>query len=115
MTGMAGVTTAAILAGGLLADVFVPATAQKVDIVRVSGCLKEDGSGGWLLTNATDPVPDSPQADTAGTPQPMAGKNEFKLIGVSEFKLPTHKDQTVLLKGLLIKAAPIGRLNITSV
>ena len=37
---------------------------------------------------------------------PPAGKNAFTLIGVSEFNLPAHRDQTVVIKGLFIKATP---------
>jgi hypothetical protein len=44
-----------------------------------------------------------------------SGKNQFRLIGVSEFNLPQHRDHTVIMKGLLIKATPVSRLNITSV
>ena len=46
---------------------------------------------------------------------PVVGKNQFQLIGVSIFDLPSHKDHTVVLKGLLIPAKPVSRLNITSV
>jgi len=46
---------------------------------------------------------------------PPAGRNTFTLIGVSEFNLPAHRDHTVILKGLLIKATPLSRLNMTSV
>ncbi len=45
----------------------------------------------------------------------MAGKHQFRLIGVSIFDLPTHKDHTVVVKGLLVPAQPVSRLNITSV
>jgi hypothetical protein len=45
---------------------------------------------------------------------PPAGKTEFRLIGVSEFNLPQHKDHAVIVKGLYIKSSP-PRLNITSV
>jgi hypothetical protein len=34
---------------------------------------------------------------------------------VSEFNLPAHRDQTVVIKGLFIKATPMSRLNMTSV
>jgi hypothetical protein len=34
---------------------------------------------------------------------------------VSEFNLPAQKDHLVVVKGLFIKATPVGRLNITSV
>jgi hypothetical protein len=90
---------------------------KKVDIVSVTGCLRETTPGTWVLANATDPVP-----STANAPlpreiptNPPAGTNEFRLIGVSEFNLPAHKGQTVIVKGLYIKATPVSRLNITSV
>ena len=90
---------------------------KKVEIVSVTGCLKEATPNNWTLVNATDPV-----ASIANAPSPKeipavapAGDNEFKLIGVSEFNLPAHKDHTVVVKGLYIKATPVGRLNITSV
>ena len=93
------------------------ASSQKVDIVSVTGCLREGQANTWTLVNATDPVPSS-----ANAPQkseipavPPVGKNEFRLIGVSEFNLAAHKDHTVIVKGLYIKATPVSRLNITSV
>jgi len=46
---------------------------------------------------------------------PPIGKNTFRLIGVSEFNLPAHRDHTVIIKGLFIKAAPMSRVNMTSV
>src|SRR5438105_14355046 len=93
------------------------APSNKIDIVSVTGCLKEASPNSWIVTSATDPVPSSanapPAKDIPSTPP--VGKNEFKLIGVSEFNLPAHRDHTVILKGLFIKAAPVSRLNITSV
>jgi hypothetical protein len=96
-----------------------PQSAQtKVDIVSVTGCLKEATPNTWTLTNATDPVPSSANAPPiAEVPKtaPLPGKNQFRLIGVSEFNLPQHRNQTVIIKGLLIKASPVSRLNMTSV
>jgi hypothetical protein len=91
--------------------------SQKVDIVSVTGCLKEASPNSWTVTAATDPVPSSANAPPAKElpATPPAGKNTFRLIGVSEFNLPAHRDHTVVLKGLLIKATPTSRLNITSV
>ena len=93
------------------------APSQKIDIVSVSGCLKEAASNDWRVVNATDPVPSNANApapkDIPTTPP--VGKNEFKLIGVSEFNLPQHKDHAVIVKGLHIKATPLSRLNMTSV
>ncbi|OLE82720.1 MAG: hypothetical protein AUF76_08300 [Acidobacteria bacterium 13_1_20CM_2_65_9] len=91
--------------------------SPKVDIVSVAGCLKESAPNDWRVVNATDPAPSTANApapkDIPATPP--IGKNEFKLIGVSEFNLPQHKDHAVLVKGLHIKATPLSRLNITSV
>lgn len=107
---LVGWAVAAALAGQL-------AATAKVDIVSVAGCLKETAPNDWRLVNAIDPTPSSanaPQAkDIPATPP--VGRNEFKLIGVSEFNLPQHKDRAVIVKGLHIKATPMSRLNITSV
>ena len=90
---------------------------KKVDIVSVTGCLRETAPGTWMLTAATDPTPSTANAPPAKEipPTVAVGKNEFRLIGVSEFNLPAHKGQTVIIKGLYIKAVPVSRLNMTSV
>ena len=109
---MSGLTFIGVIA--VTAQVVV---STKVDIVSVTGCLREATPNNWTVVNATDPVPSianaPPPKEIPATPP--VGKNEFKLIGVSEFNLPSHKDQTVIVKGLLIKATPVSRLNITSV
>jgi len=94
-----------------------PQPAQKAEIVSVTGCLKLEGTNNWTLINATDPVTSRANAPTADQmpKEPVAGKNQFKLIGVSEFPLQDKKDKTVVVKGLLVKATPVNRLNITSV
>jgi hypothetical protein len=104
----------------LLATLALAAQATpspKVDIVSVTGCLREAAPNTWTLVNATDPV-----ASNANAPQPKdipatppVGKNEFRLIGVFEFNLPAHKDRTVIVKGLFVKATPMSRVNVTSV
>jgi hypothetical protein len=90
---------------------------QKIEIVSVTGCLKEATPNNWTVANATDPVPSSANAPPAAeVPKtPPAGKNQFRLIGVSEFNLPQHRNHTVIIKGLLIKATPVSRVNMTSV
>ena len=90
---------------------------RKVEIVSVTGCLKEATPNNWTLTRATDPVPSGANApalrDIPATPPD--GRNAFRLIGVSEFNLPAHRDHTVIIKGLFITAMPMNRLNMTSV
>jgi hypothetical protein len=106
-----------MIAMGLVAALLVQAAPKKVDIVSVTGCLRETAPGTWMLTAATDPVVSRANAPPAGDlpSAPPSGKNAFRLIGVSEFNLPAHKGHTVLVKALLIKADPVSRLNITSV
>ncbi len=90
--------------------------ANKAEIVSVTGCLREQGAGNWMLVAATDPVPSvANQAPAADIPKtPPAGKNRFKLIGVGEFSLPQHRDRTMVIRGLFIKGSPVSRLNMTS-
>lgn len=106
-----------VTASLLLAAALSQATANTVDIVSVSGCLKQPSPDTWLVANATDPVPSVANAPPAKEipATPPSGRNEFRLIGVSEFNLPAHKDRAVIVKGLLIKAAPTSRLNMTSI
>lgn len=93
------------------------APSPKVDIVSITGCLKESSPNTWMVVNATDPVPSianaPPPREIPATPP--VGKNEFRLIGVSEFNLPSHKDHAVIVKGLFIKATPVSRVNMTSI
>ena len=113
-----GLTTAAALtaAATTVVRAQAPAPVQKVPIVAVTGCLAEQGTN-WSLTNATDPVPSIANGPPAGEAikGPTSGTASYRLIGVSEFDLPAHKGHTVLVKGLLIKATPVSRVNVTSV
>jgi hypothetical protein len=109
-------TTLVLVLGLALAQ--AASSSKKVEIVSATGCLKEASPNAWTLVNATDPVPsnaNAPAAKDLPAAAPAPGKNSFRLIGVSEFDLPAHRDRTVIIKGLLIKAAPMSRLNMTSV
>ncbi|MBY0494956.1 MAG: hypothetical protein K2Y23_12140 [Cyanobacteria bacterium] len=92
----------------------VQAPPKKVEIVSVTGCLREQGPN-WMLVAATEPVPSiANQAQGAEIPTtPPAGKNTFRLIGTSEFNLPTMKDHTVVIRGLFI-TDKVSRINVTS-
>jgi hypothetical protein len=107
------VTACAIATGTVVA---AQEPSQRVDIVRVTGCLRRSADA-WTLSGATDPVVIARNEPVAPPPQPpaAAGNNEFKLIGIEEFDLASRKDRLVAVKGLLIKDAPTGRLNVTSV
>lgn len=89
--------------------------SKKVDVVSVTGCLREQGANNWMLVAATDPVPsvgNQAQGDEIPKAAP-AGKQTFRLIGVSEFNLPQHRDRTMVIRGLLIKDK-VSRINVTS-
>ncbi len=107
------------LFGGLKSAPTVSAQApatNKVEIVSVTGCLREQGVGNWVLVAATDPVPSAAnQAPAAELPKtPPAGKHTFRLLGIGEFNLGQHRDRTMVIRGLLIKASPVSRINMTS-
>src|SRR5690349_19262678 len=98
----------------LIAALMAQAPSKKIDIISVTGCLREQGAN-WMLTAATDPVPSvANQAQGKEIPAtPPAGKNSFRLIGTSEFNLPTMKDHTVVIRGLFIRDK-VSRINVTS-
>jgi len=102
---------------GLTAAAVAQTPSQKVDLVSVTGCLREATPNTWTLESATDPVPSNanapPAKDIPSTPP--VGKNQYRLIGVSEFNLTSHRGHTVIIKGLFIKATPVSRVNMTSV
>jgi hypothetical protein len=87
---------------------------KKIEIVSVTGCLREQGTN-WMLVAATEPTPSvANQAQGADIPAtPPNGKNTFRLIGTSEFNLPGMKDRTVVIRGLFIKDK-VSRINVTS-
>lgn len=92
-------------------------SGRRVEIVATAGCLREQPAGTWMLVNATEPVKSSANAPQKNElPQASAaGKQQFQLIGVGEFDLPSLKNQLVYVKGLHIVATPTSRLNVTSV
>ena len=98
----------------LLLALLVQAPPKKVEIVSVTGCLREQGAN-WMLVAATEPVPSvANQAQAKELPAtPPAGKNTYRLIGTSEFNLPTMKDRTVVIRGLFLKDK-VSRINVTS-
>jgi hypothetical protein len=98
----------------LLLLTIAQAPAKKIDIVSVTGCLREQGTN-WMLVAATEPVPSvANQAQGKEIPsEPPAGKNSFRLIGTSEFNLPQMKNHTVVIRGLFIKDK-VSRINMTS-
>lgn len=104
----------------LLATAPLPASQQppdRADTVAVVGCLKEVQPGTWHLVEASDPVASHANAPTEKelAELPRQGKNTYTLIGVTVFNLQAHRDHSLAVKGLLIKASPVSRINVTSV
>jgi hypothetical protein len=116
MRGSAEICCAALTAMAAGAGLAGAQTPAKVPVVAVVGCLSQDGAN-WRLTTATDPVPSIANGPPAGEAikGPTTGKNEYRLIGTSEFDLPAHIGHTMLVKGLFVKADPVSRVNVTSV
>lgn len=110
-----GVLLAMIVAAAAVPKAQAP--PAKADLVMTAGCLKEQPAGTWRVVNALDPKPSNAVAPAATElpAMPVVGSKEFQLIGVAIFDLPSYKDQTVVVKGLLVPATPTSRLNITSV
>lgn len=92
-----------------------PAKTEKVETVAVGGCLKEAG-GVWVVASASDPVPSTAVAPLPKelASLPKSGTQSYQLIGTGIFDLAAHRDHSVVVKGLLIKATPQSRLNMTS-
>ena len=107
----------AVLAAAALALQAAPAPTPKTEIVSVTGCLRENPPNTWTLVSATDPCPAAPtrRSRRKFRRRHRQGKTSTRLIGVFEFNMPSHKDHTVLIKGLFIKATPTSRINVTSV
>lgn len=102
------------LALSALSAAQAPAPKKAIEIVSVTGCVREQGTN-WMLVAATEPVPSlANQAAADDLPKaPPAGKNTFRLIGTSEFNLPQMRDHTVVIRGLFIKDK-VSRINVTS-
>jgi hypothetical protein len=65
--------------------------SKKVEIVSVTGCLREQGANNWMLVAATDPVPS------------VANQAQGDEI----------RDRTMVIRGLLIRDK-VSRINVTS-
>ncbi|MBA3271791.1 MAG: hypothetical protein H0T71_14905 [Acidobacteria bacterium] len=91
--------------------------AETVETVAVGGCLKEGRIETWDLLDASEPVASSANAPSPKelADLPKSGTSKFELMGVAIFNLPSHRNHAVVVKGLLIKASPVNRINVTSV
>jgi len=116
----------------------------QVQVVQTSGCVehREDGPGSWWLTQAGEPETTRPgvfnRAQVDELEETGGGTEEFHLVGVADFldaegllafgdrAAFTSSDQVnatgqlaagrrVLVKGLLIEAEDVRRINLMTV
>ena len=86
-------------------------------LVQVVGCLTQDPTQAWMLTNTSPPVPTRdqgppPAAQSAGA-KPL-GQETYRLVSVARFKPHAFNGQKVEAKGLLYKAPSKNLLDLTS-
>ena len=113
----------ALLLAGAIAAASTAADSQaksekSVDAVYAVGCISEE-DGKWMLIHASDAVvteisPLTPEEAEAADALETPGDKRYHLIGVEAFHLPDHKGHKVQVKGLLIEATTVSRINITS-
>jgi len=111
-----------VLANVLLTGKNGPAPVPDFALVQVVGCLAQNATGNWTLTNASEPIrsrnPDKPTDEelkkSAATP---LGKHTFLLLSPTSFKsgfpIDSHKGAKMQGKGLLIRTRNDERLNVT--
>jgi mono/diheme cytochrome c family protein len=93
-----------------------PAPPRSGALVRVIGCLQQDGTNQWTVVNSTDPAittldPMSAEDMQSAAAMP-AGSQTIQLLSVfpSPAALRGHK---VIVKGLLIRLPAGDRINVT--
>jgi len=95
-----------------------PQGESTLDVVEVVGCLEQNSSKTWILTNASNPRVSEAQATSAvelkaAAARPL-GNQQHQLVGISVFGPASRKGQKVAVKGVLIRDANERRLNVTS-
>jgi mono/diheme cytochrome c family protein len=122
LNGFPAGTTELADADGALAAVRMiprggPAAPRAGALVQAIGCLREAAPSRWVLTESTDPQVTTLDPLSAEDKEPMAGvapgTQTIELLSV--FPRPTSLVQnTVIVKGLLIRTASSQRINVTS-
>jgi hypothetical protein len=93
--------------------------APNFALVQVVGCLRQDPSGRWILTNSTDPTVTKEEAATPtglkAAETIAIGTETFELVSVvPSFKPESHKDHRMEARGLLYREPSHAELNLTS-
>jgi hypothetical protein len=91
---------------------------RDAEIVMVVGCLAHRAGAMWIISNATEPIESNSPATTNAALEEAAagalGTQTFQLLGIRFFEPERHNGHKVSVKGVLIKATPESRLNVTS-
>ena len=100
-----------------------PPAAAPLAVAAVVGCIAAEGSN-WFLTNASEPIVvlATDGKSMTGTnvsvdraKQEPAGKQKYRLINnLTEFGVPEHKGQRVLVRGLVVGSGANRRINLVS-
>ncbi len=96
--------------------------AEFMPIVMMVGCVQQDGRGGYLLTDATDPVALEDRIPDEPTPTAALGEGQVRLVGtLDEFGVGNHTSHKVRVRGLYLEGESQStgddedRLNLTSI
>lgn len=122
MVALTGAAIASQAQRGATPPAATPA-AQPLAVAAVVGCVAAEGAN-WTLTNASEPivVPATDGKTMTGSgvtadraKQEPAGKQKYRLINnLTEFGVPEHKDQRVLVRGLVLGSGANRRINVVS-
>jgi hypothetical protein len=83
--------------------------------VEVVGCLTAGPQHTWLLTRASAPVAAVPSAPLpAAATDKLPGTQTFRLLDAMAYAPDDYKDQTMYVRGLLIKTAGEPRMTIST-
>jgi cytochrome c551/c552 len=93
--------------------------APNFSLVEVLGCLNQNSSGRWILSNSTEPLTTKEEtasaADLKASETRKLGTDTFELVSVSpSFKAESHKGHKMAARGLLYKGGSYSELNLTS-
>jgi len=94
-----------------------PAPVPNFSLVRVVGCLAQDGKAQWIVRRGTEPVRargDSSSGDTNALTTAPLGSQTFRLMDAAASQPDEHAGEKVEVTGLLMRQADGTVLNVTS-
>lgn len=89
-----------------------------LEMVEVVGCLGQDRSATWMLTQGSNPMATKAQStsstEIAATSAQSLGNLRYQLLGAGVFNPQSSAGKKVAVKGVLIRDAKGAGLNVTS-